>query len=303
MIANLISNFRILNGTAVLALAFPSLAIAQEPANPTPQQGTSLASAVALDPVSIVFTIDGVSRSFPISNLTLQGGNYVVKNPVDGGLKSIAASAASHISGSEPPQIAEAVGLMLMNKPSDAVALLEPIMSAQQMTAKITGNYWIKAARAALVAHSMNRASSKCVEIGKAISDATPEAGDDPSVGLSNAMLTSLSVSIKDRIAALESLANDASPPEVSAYASYFRGNLLKTAKRNKEAIEAYLTIPAVYPTGGRVIVAAAELNAGELIATLNRREEAILCLDDAIREGKGTIVGAEAERRKPLVK
>jgi len=276
---------RLLGGSAILALAFSAFASAQ-------------------DAISIVFTLNGVSKSIPIENLNLQGGKFTVKTPGEG-LPAIPLNQewASHVSGAEPPQIAEAVGLLLMNKPSDALALLDPVMETHKITGKIPGNYWIKAARAAIVAHSINRATSKCAEIGKEISDATPVAGDDPSVSLSNAMLTPLSVSINERIKALADLANDSSPPEVSAYASYFRGNLLKTAKRNKEALEAYLTIPAVYPTCGRVIVAAADLNAAELIANMNRRDEAILYLKDAQREGKGTAVGAEAEKRIPLVK
>lgn len=276
---------RLLRGSAILTVAFSAFASAQ-------------------DAISIVFTLNGVSKSIPIDNLNHQADKFTVKTPGEG-LPTIPLELAwaSHVSGSEPPQIAEAIGLLLMNKPSDALALLDPIMETHKLTAKIPGNYWMKAARAALVAHSINRATSKCAEIGKEISDATPAAGDDPAVALSNVMLTPLSVSINDRIKAYADLANDGSPPEISAYASYFRGNLLRTAKRHKEALEAYLTIPAVYPTCGRVIVAAAELNAAELIANLNRRDEAILYLEDAQREGKGTVVGAEAEKRIPLVK
>ncbi len=280
---------RLFRGSAILALALSALA-------------APLASAQ--DAISIVFTVSGVSKSIPIDNLSFAADKFTVKNPGDTLPKiPLNLAWASHVSGSEPPQIAEAVALLLMNKPSDALALLDPIMEAHQITAKVPGNYWIKAARAALVAHSINRATSKCAEIGKAISDATPVAGNDPSVALSTAMLTPLSVSINDRISALASLANDSSPPEVSAYACYFRGNLLKTAKKNKEALEAYLTVPAVYPTCGRILIAASVLNAGELIAGMNRRDEAILYLKDAVREGKGTAIGAEAEKRIPLVK
>jgi hypothetical protein len=127
--------------------------------------------------------------------------------------------------------------------------------------------------------------------------------GDDPQVALSRAMLTSLSVKIDDRISALAVLATDSSPPEVSAYALFFRANLLKTAKRNAEALEAYLTIPSVYPTGGRVINAAAGLNAAEILANMNRRDEAVTLLQDSVREGKNTVIATEAEKKIPLIK
>lgn len=264
----------------------------------------SLPLATAADELSIVFTINGVSRSIPINNLSLQGGNYTVKTPGEGlPTRPLPESTASHVSGQEPPQIAEAVGLLLMNKPADSLTLLSPILEEHKISAKVPGNHWLTAARAALVAYSINRSTANAADIGKAISDATPAAGDDPSVALSTAMMTPLSVKIDDRIAALAELSNDGSPADVSAYACFFRGNLLKTAKRNKEALEAYLTIPAVYPTCSRVVTAAAHMNAAELLANMGRREEALFYLEDAVREGKGTAVGAEAERRIPLVK
>jgi len=275
----------ILRGSAILGIALSALASAQ-------------------DETSIVFTVSGVSKSIPIDKLTFANGKFTVKDPGDKfPAVPLDISWASHVSGEEPPQIAEAVSLLLMNKPSDAVTLLEPVLEKHAITAKVPGNYWIRAARAALVAHSINRATARCADIGKAISDATPVAGDDPSVALSNAMLTPLAVKIDDRIAALEALANDASPPEVSAYACYFRGNLLKTARKDALALDSYLSIPARFPTCGRVIIAGAELNAAEILAKLNRRPEAILCLEDAVREGKGTGLGAEAEKRIPLIR
>jgi hypothetical protein len=266
----MISSF-ILRGSAILGIALSSFVAAQ-------------------DETSVVFTVGGVSKSIPIEKLTFANNKFTVKDPGDKfPAVPLDLAWASHVSGVEPPQIAEAVGLLLMNKPSDAVTLLDPILEKHQITAKVPGNYWIRAARAALVAHSINRATSV--------------AGDDPSVALSNAMLTPLSVKIDDRIAALEALANDGSPPEVSAYACFFRGNLLKTARKDALALDSYLSIPGRFPTCGRVIVAAAELNAGELLAKLNRRPEAVLCLEDAIREGKGTAISAEAEKRIPQIR
>jgi hypothetical protein len=265
--------------------------------------GLSVASAA--DTINIVFEAPGAaSKSIPIDNLALQGGKFTVKVPGEGlPTTPFPESLASHVSGDKPAEIDQAVGLLLLNKPLDALALLEPLLEKHKVSAKVPGNYWIEAARAALVAYSINRSTSKCEEIGKALSDATPAAGDDPQVALSRAMLTSLSVKIDDRISALSVLATDSSPPEVSAYACFFRANLLKTAKRNVEALEAYLTIPSVYPTGGRVINAAAGLNAAEILANMNRRDEAVTLLQDSVREGKNTVIATEAEKKIPLIK
>lgn len=264
-----------------------------------------LSGVRAADTINIVFEAPGVgSKSIPIDNLALQGGKFSVKTPGEGlPTTPFPEALASHVSGDKPAEIDQAVGLLLLNKPIDALALLEPLLEKHKVSAKVPGNYWIEAARAALVAYSINRSTSKCEEIGKALSDATPAVGDDPQVALSRAMLTSLSVKIDDRISALAALSNDSSPPEVSAYASFFQGNLLKTAKRNTEALEAYLTIPSVYPTGGRVINAAAGLNAADILANMNRRDEAVILLQDAVREGKNTVIATEAEKKIPLIK
>jgi tetratricopeptide (TPR) repeat protein len=279
------SSSSFLRGSALLALAFSAL-------------GSAVASA---DAVSIVFANN---KSLPLDALTLQNGKFTVKTPTDGfPATPFNEELASHISGDKPPEIDQAIGLLLMNKPLDAIALLDPLMEKHKITARIPGNYWVETARAALVAYSINRSTTKCEEIGKALSDATPAAGDDPQIALSKAMLTPLSVKIDDRIAALAALASDSSPAEVSAYACFFRGNLLKTAKRLPEALEAYLSISGVYPTCGRVLNGAAELNGAELLANMKRRPEALLLLDAAARDAKGTAIGAEAEKRIPLVK
>lgn len=286
MTAKPISHSPLARGSVILAVALSVF-------------GASVAAAA--DPVSIIFKNN---KGLALDALTLANGKFTLKAPAEGfPTTPFNEDLASHISGEKPAEIDQAVGMLLMGKPSDALALLDPLLEKHKITAKIPGNYWIEAARAALVAHSINRSTSKCEEIGKAISDATPVAGDDPSVALSKAMLTPLSVKIDERISALGVLSADSSPPEVSAYAAFFRGNLLKTAKRPAEALEAYLLIPGVYPTGGRVINAAAELNGGEILANMNRRQEAVLVLQDAVREGKGTVIGAEAEKRIPLVK
>lgn len=279
---------RIARGPAILTVILSALV-------------SPLASAV--DEVTIVFEKNN-NRSLPLDAVKLEGGKFVLKTPVEGFPNTpFNTDLASHISGEKPPQIDEAVALLLLGKPSDALTLLEPILEKHEVTAKIPGNYWIAAARAALVANSINRSTARCNELGKAISEATPAPGDDPSVALSRAMLTPLSVSIDDRIGALAVLAADSSPPEVAAYSCFFRGNLLKTAKKPQDALDAYLSMCSVYPTSGRVINAAGELSAANILADLGRREEAVLLLEAALRDGRNTAIGTEAEKRIPLVK
>ena len=88
------------------------------------------------------------------------------------------------------------------------------------------------------------------------------------------------------------------------AYASFFRGNLLKKEKRNPEALEAYLFVPCLFPTGGLVLNAAAEIQAADfLTAQGGRREEATALLHSAVRDGVGTLLVKEADKRLESLK
>ena len=49
----------------------------------------------------------------------------------------------------KPATLNPAIGLLLMDKPGDALKLLEPVLAEQRVTAEIPGNFWLEAARAA----------------------------------------------------------------------------------------------------------------------------------------------------------
>jgi len=256
----------------------------------------------AEEPNRIVF--EG-NRSLPLDQVTVNGANFVVKSDTDGFKKgqTFPITLASYVGGEKPAVINEAIGLVMLGKPIDGLLLLEPLLEQQKVTAKIPGNFWIEAARAALVANAFNGASSKVEALAAEIADATPAAGDDPVAALGKALLMPSSSKLEDRLAALEKLVTDSNPPVVSAYASFFHGNLLKRVKRDKEALHSFLKVSCLYPTGGRVINGAAELHASEILNNLNRREEAVALLTSASREAKNTAAGAEADKRLKSLK
>ena len=178
---------------------------------------------------------------------------------------------------------------------------------------KSPGNFWLEAARAALVAYALTGNTAKCTEIGKEISDATPSQGIDPFVSLGKALLLPASTKVEDRVVALSDLTTDNLPADVAAYASFFRGQLLKGAKRSAdaaeakkqdaEALEAYLMVPCLFPSGGLILNAVAEMNAAEFLVTLGRREEAVALLNSSIRQSPGTLVAADANKRLESLK
>lgn len=254
-------------------------------------------------------------RSIPVSSLSLAGGKLVTTVAGDGFTQgqAIAMESVDHVYGEKPAGINPAIGLLLMGKPAEAQKLLDPILSALNITAKIPGNFWVEAARAALVAYAVQGNSAQVTAIGKEISDATAEQGIDPFVMLGKALLLPSSVRVTEREAALKELINDDQPADLCAYAAFYRAELLKDVKRSsdeaearkqdQETLETYLSIPSLYPTGGMLLNGTAELKAAEILANFGRREEAVALLNSSIRHSNGTLVVTEANKRLDSLK
>lgn len=249
-------------------------------------------------------------KSIPVSSVNMQGDKLVVSKASEGFSpgQSISINMVDHIFGDKPVEINQGIVSLLMGKPAKALEILEPVMTSQRITAKIPGNYWLEAARVSLVAYAVSGNSEKCSEIGKIISDSTPTQGIDAFVSLGKALLLPSTTSIEERETSLRDLTTDNLPSDVNAYASFYRANLLNDVKRDKdpvkalaqsmEALEAYLMVSVLYPSGGMILNAVAEAKAAEFLVTLGRREEAVQLLQSSIRESNGTQVADEATKR-----
>lgn len=271
-----------------------------------------LSTASAAEPVRVVFQN---GRSVPVSSVAVQGENLVITAAADGFNpgQSFPLATADHIFGEKPAGLDQAIALLLTDKAADALKLLEPILVSQRASAKIPGNFWLEAARASLVAYAVTGNTAKCTEIGKEISDATPVQGMDPFVSLGKALLMPSSTRKEDRETAFRDLTTDNLPADVCAYASFYRANLIKSAKRSADAgealkqdknvLEAYLMVPGLFPSGGMILNAVAEFKASELLASLGRREEAVALLNSSIHQAAGTVVAADATKRLESLK
>ncbi len=280
-----------------------------------------LACAAVLLPLSWVGAVEPPrlvlqnGRSVPLSALALQGNNFTVTAAIEGftGGQVLSMETVDHVFGEKPTELNPAIALLLMDKPEDALKLLEPIVASQRISAKIPGNFWLEAARAALVAYAVSGNTSKCNELGKEISDATPMQGIDPFVSLGKALLLPASSKAEDRALAFRDLTTDNFPADVSAYASFYLGNTLKSVKRNSDAVlaakqdadalEAYLMVPCLFPSGGMILNAVGELKASEFLVTLGRREEAVALLKSSIQHSNGTMVAVEANKHLESIK
>lgn len=258
--------------------------------------------ANAAEPTRIVFQN---GRSVQISAVALQGERLVIRSSADGFNEgqAFALASADHVFGEKPAGTNSGIALLLMGKPAEALKLLEPVMAEHQVTAKIPGNFWLEAARAALIAHTVEGNASKSMEIGKEISDATPTPGNDPYIALGKALSLPTTTKAEEIETAFRDLTTDNLPADLCAYASIYRGNLLKSLKRDAEALEAYLSVPCLFPSGGMILNAVAELNAAEFLTAMGRREEAVALLTSSMREAAGTLVATEANKRLESLK
>ncbi len=253
--------------------------------------------ASAAEPVRLVFQN---GSSIPVAAVGIQGETVVVKAAESGYAvgQTFPMASVDHVYGDKPAELNPAISLLLSGNQRDALKLLEPILASQKVSAKIPGNFWLEAARAALVAYAVDGNSARTTEIGKEIADATPAQGIEPFAALGKALLMPASSELEARLGLLSDLTTEDSPTDLAAYASFYRGNLLKAAKRNADALEAYLMVPCLYPAGGSILNAAAELNASELLLAINRRDEAVELLKSALHDGAGTMLAAEANKR-----
>lgn len=253
--------------------------------------------AAAADP-SVVVLQNG--RSVPVSALSIKGDSLVVKTAAGGFAagQTIPLATADHVYGDKPAAINSGIAALLSGNAAEAIQLLEPVVAAESVTATIPGNFWIEAARATLVAYAVNRDTDKCDKIGKEISATTPSGASDPFVNLGKALLLPPSAKIEDREAALRDLTIPALHSPICAYASFYLGNLLRDKKSAPQALEAYLMVPCLFPAGGIILNSAAELNAAEFLNTMGRREEAVALLKASVRDGKGTSLATEANKR-----
>ena len=284
-------------------------------------QSVTMAFAALALPMAVVSAAEPLrlvlqnGRGLPVSAVAAQGSGFSVTAAVDGFTigQVLPAESVDHVFGDKPPELNPAIALLLMDRPAEALKLLEPIVAAQRITAKIPGNFWLEAARAALVAYAVTGNSSKCSDLGKEISDATPSKESDPFVLLGKALLLPASTKVEERAIFLRDLTSDSKAADVSAYASIYLGNLLKSAKRNPDAalatqqdtetLEAYLMAPCLFSSGGLVLNGVAEFKASELLITLGRREEAIALLKSSARHSIGTLVVVEGNKRLESLK
>ena len=303
-----------LGSAAALTLLTQAQAAPAAPAAPAPARpaGTAPAAAPAaaaaakqptsLGPTQIVLQ-NGVS--VPLGAVALKGDKYEIKTEVGRYVPgdTILVTSVDHVFGEKPAAINQAIALLLTGKPVDGRKVLIPILAEHKDTAKLPGNFWLEAARVSLVANALEGAGPQCDALGKEITAVTANPGQDPYVALGKALLLHKTVKLEDRQAALKAQTTDAQPADVCAYASFFLAGLLQSEKRDSEALEAYLAVPCLFPSGGMILNGVAQLKAAEFLTAEGRRTEAVSLAQSAMRYTKDTVARDLANKLYDSVK
>jgi hypothetical protein len=262
-----------------------------------------LGAAHAAEPVRIVLQNN---RSILLSAVTLQGNNLAITGTVEGFAAGqlIPLESVDHVFGDKPPELSVAVAWVTLDKPVNALKLLDPILSSQRPTAKFPGNFWLEAARTALMANAQMGNTAKCGELAKEIAEATPQAGNEPFEALAKVLLMPSATNPSLRETALNDIILSQPAADVCGYAAFFKGNVLKNAKKTPEALESYLTVVGLFPSGNVTLNAAAEFRAAEILAAMpERREEAVALLRSSVAHAPGTALATEATSRLESLK
>lgn len=238
-------------------------------------------------------------RAVPVSAVALQNGQLLVKTASAdfAANTSIPLAQADYITGDKPAEINQAIALLLTGQPREAAKLLEPLLAEHQFSAKLPGNFWLEAARATTVAHALDANTKAANDLIKAISEATPAQGTDPYYNLVRALSQPGSAKLQDRLDSFNVIAKDNLPADLCAFAAFFRAELLREHKRDAEALEGYLTISCLFPSGGLTINGIARFRAAELLVAMKRRDEALALANSSLRCVRGTTVEAPLKK------
>lgn len=237
-------------------------------------------------------------RSLPLESVTYSKGVFTVTK-ADAGLnagQTFDAKLAESISGDAPPALAKAEALLFLDDARGAIKLLEPILTSQKASAPVAGNFWVEAAHIAAVAYAVSGDAAKAKAVVSDIKDLVP--------GYSGTTLGSLvdtlgSTKRDTKAQTLGSIAKDEGAPLASALATYFLGQELKLAKKNREAIEAYLTVSSIFSDVSRTLNAASEFRAAELISMTSKgRDEGVKLFQAAAQDGPNTAIAEAAQKR-----
>jgi len=284
------------------AQAAPATAGAAAATAPAPAPAPAAQPAPPLGATQIVMQS---GFALPLSAVLLKGDNYELKTAVGrfavGTL--IPMAAVDHVFGDKPPAINQAVAMLLTGKPADGERLLIPILAEHKDTAKLAGNFWLEAARVSLVAIALQGTAPPCIAIGKELLEVDPTSDNESFVALGKALLMPKATKLTERQAALKALTTDAQPADVCAYASFFLAGLLQSDKHNSEALEAYLAVPCLFPSGGMILNGVAQMKAAEFLTIEGRLAEAISLMQSAMRYTKGTVARDQASKLYDSIK
>ncbi len=241
----------------------------------------------------------------PLDAIQIADGKITIIKEIPGFVpdQSYPVDIVDRIAGAEPLAFRKAVAEMLVGKPAEAINLLRPIVEQQRQTAAIPGNFWVEAMRLNMLANALAGRNSKIDEISRDMNQtAKKEAAGDSTAELARLIASPSNPKPEARVKDLSLFANDLRSNELNGIALYIAADILAQAHKEEEALDIFISVPAIYPTSGPSVVAACEYRTADLILRLNRnpeipdshtcsKSEAIVTFKSAAKYGEETVV------------
>lgn len=213
----------------------------------------------------------------PLDAVQIAEGKITVTKEVPGFVadQSYPAETIDRIGGAEPVAFRKAVAEMLVGNPVEAVRLVAPIIDQQRSTAAIPGNFWVEAMRISMLGNALAGRNSKVDEIARDLNqNGKKEAAGDSTAELARLICSPSNPKPDVRVKDLSLFANELRPAELNGIALYLAADILAKDHRDEQALDIFISVPAIYSTSGPSVVAACEYRTAELILRLNRNPE-----------------------------
>ena len=253
----------------------------------------------------------------PLDAVQIAEGRVTVAKDIPGFTtsQSFPAETVDRVAGAEPAAFRQAVAELLLGTPEHAIALVKPILEQQRPTAAMPGNFWVEAMRLNILAHALANRTSKLDELAKDLSQtAKKEASGDATAELAQLIIAPGANKGEARAKSFRSFVNELRPAELNGIALYFAADALGKARKDDDALDAFISVQSLYPTAGPSVVAACEYRSAELILKLNRnpeqpetktssKSEALAGFQSAAEYGAGTAIAKLAEEKVKSLK
>jgi len=193
-----------------------------------------------------------------------------------------------------PPELAQAQDLSVQGKNAEAIALLKPVLDAQEQFREVPGNWWDKAALLTTQLYLQDRKDVDADGLArKLVKSINPEM-----VHAANVQLAAVNMGWGVKSTAeslLETVLKESKDPAPRAGAYIIQGDVLLKDGKWEDALYAYMQVPVFYPSE-KILLPAALLGRGRAHLGMDDLADAKETLEELRRDYPATPAAKAAE-------